>query len=155
MGYFCKKSNEESYKLFRKLCQLIDCTLMDIQTLQYIPRTIIASYMYLIISFQLNVFDIDMLEVMSRTSMFLLNRDNQFNQIFEQFVSITFGFALHDILPAIQYTVGFYELQINYETPPGVALLLNTPLESNYEEFLSFQCYSKYLLEFIRQKTRD
>ncbi|CAD8115316.1 unnamed protein product [Paramecium primaurelia] len=155
INLFFRKANEESYQLFRKLCQLIDCTLLDIQTLQYMPRTIVASFMYLIISFQLNVFEIDMLEIMSRTSMFLLNRDNQFNLIFGQFVSITFGFALQDILPAIQYAVGFYELEINYETPPGVVHLSNTPLESNYEEFLSFQCYSKYQLEFVRQKIRD
>ncbi|CAD8102666.1 unnamed protein product [Paramecium sonneborni] len=155
INLFFRKPNEESYQLFRKLCQLIDCTLLDIQTLQYMPRTIVASFMYLIISFQLNVFEIDMLEIMSRTSMFLLNRDNQFNIIFGQFVTITFGFALQDILPAIQYAVGFYELEINYETPPGVVHLSNTPLESNYEEFLSFQCYSKYSLQFIRQKTRD
>ncbi|CAD8155689.1 unnamed protein product [Paramecium pentaurelia] len=150
-----RKPNEESYQLFRKLCQLVDCTLMDIQTLQYMPRTIVASFMYLIISFQLNVYDQDMLEIMSQTSMFLLNKDNQFNIIFGQFVQTTFGFALQDILPAIQYAVGFYELNINYETPPGVVDLSNTPLESNYEEFLSFQCYSKSLLEYIRHKSRD
>ncbi|CAD8120978.1 unnamed protein product [Paramecium sonneborni] len=150
-----RKPNEESYQLFRKLCQLVDCTLMDIQTLQYMPRTIVASFMYLIISFQLNVYDLDMLEIMSQTSMFLLNKENQFNIIFGQFVQTTFGFALQDILPAIQYAVGFYELKINYETPPGVVHLSNTALESNYEEFLSFQCYSKTLLEFIRNKSRD
>ncbi|CAD8123361.1 unnamed protein product [Paramecium sonneborni] len=150
-----RKPNEESYQLFRKLCQLVDCALMDIQTLQYMPRTIVASFMYLIISFQLNVYNQDMLEIMSQTSMFLLNKDNQFNVIFGQFVQTTFGFALQDILPAIQYAVGFYELKINYETPPGVVHLSNTPLESNYEEFLSFQCYSKSLLEFIKNKSRD
>jgi hypothetical protein len=37
------------------------------------PRTIVASFMYLIIAFALDVYDPEMLEIMSHTSVFLLN----------------------------------------------------------------------------------
>ena len=44
-----KQSNQKSYAKFRELMQLIDCTVLDIQTLQYKPRVLIASMMYILL----------------------------------------------------------------------------------------------------------
>ncbi len=42
-----KQPNEKSYARFREMMQLIDCVILDVQTLQYKPRTLIASFMYM------------------------------------------------------------------------------------------------------------
>ncbi|KAM3143800.1 G1/S-specific cyclin-E1 [Paramecium bursaria] len=155
VNYLFRKPDEESYQLFRKLNQFIDCAIMDINTLQYLPRTIVASMMYLLIGFEMNIFNDSMVKQISQTSLFLLDQHSLINQLFGQFVKTSFGFALQDLLPAIQYCVGFISLEINFDTPPGVVSLQNTSLENHYEEFLSFQCYTKNNIAFIRHRPKE
>lgn len=40
---------ETSYKNYREMMQLIDCSVVDIQTLQYKPRLLVCSFLYLIL----------------------------------------------------------------------------------------------------------
>ena len=46
---FFKQTDENSYKMFRELMQMIDCSLIDIQTAQYKPKMLVCSFMYLLI----------------------------------------------------------------------------------------------------------
>ena len=44
-----KQLDENSYMMFRKLMQLIDCAVIDIETVQYKPRMLVSSFMYLLL----------------------------------------------------------------------------------------------------------
>ena len=48
--YF-RQPNQKSYLLFRELFQLIDLYILDLKSLIYQPRLLIASMMYLVIGF--------------------------------------------------------------------------------------------------------
>ena len=53
--YF-KHLEEESYRLFRDLMQLIDCSVVDIQTAQYKPKMLVCSFMYLLLGREMQIF---------------------------------------------------------------------------------------------------
>lgn len=46
--YF-KKIDGESYKLYRQVMQILDCAMLDIQTVQYKPKLLVCSMLYLIL----------------------------------------------------------------------------------------------------------
>ena len=46
--YF-KKEDQESYQLFREMMQFIDCSILDVQTLQFAPKILVCSFMYLVL----------------------------------------------------------------------------------------------------------
>ena len=43
--------------MFGELMQMIDCSLIDIQTAQYKPKMLICSFMYLLIGREMGFFD--------------------------------------------------------------------------------------------------
>lgn len=45
---FFKKNTDESYRAFRVMMQLIDCSVLDIQTVQYKPKLLVCAFMYLV-----------------------------------------------------------------------------------------------------------
>jgi hypothetical protein len=54
---FFKQLDENSYRLFKEMMQLIDCTVIDIQTTQYKPRMLICALMYLIVGKELKIYN--------------------------------------------------------------------------------------------------
>lgn len=46
--YF-KKIDEDSYKNYRQIMQILDCAILDIQTVQYKPKILVCSLLYLIL----------------------------------------------------------------------------------------------------------
>lgn len=44
-----KNIEPTSYSNFRQLMQLLDCSILDVQTLQYKPKTLVCSFMYLVL----------------------------------------------------------------------------------------------------------
>lgn len=46
--YF-KRVDEDSYKHFRQVMQILDCVILDIQTVQYKPKILVCSLLYLIL----------------------------------------------------------------------------------------------------------
>lgn len=62
------------------LTQLIDASIMDIETLQYQPRTIVASFIYLVVSFKSAIFSSETIRQMKNSSLFLLDR-NQLHRL--------------------------------------------------------------------------
>jgi hypothetical protein len=46
--YF-KRVDGESYKLYRQVMQILDCAVLDIQTVQYKPKLLVCSMLYLIL----------------------------------------------------------------------------------------------------------
>jgi hypothetical protein len=54
---FFKQLDENSYRLFKEMMQLIDCTVIDIQTSQYKPRMLICALMYLMVGKELKIYN--------------------------------------------------------------------------------------------------
>lgn len=50
---FFKKPDERSYRNFRQVMQLIDCTILDIQSFQYKTKLLVCSILYLVVGKEL------------------------------------------------------------------------------------------------------
>jgi len=46
---FFKKIDEDSYKNYRTVMQILDCVILDKQRVQYKPRILVCSMLYLIL----------------------------------------------------------------------------------------------------------
>jgi hypothetical protein len=70
--YF-KKMDEKSYTNFRTMMQLLDCAILDIQTVQYKPKILVCSMLYLIIGKELGEFSKKkVINEIPKTSLFFL-----------------------------------------------------------------------------------
>lgn len=115
--YF-KKPHEQSYGSFRELIQILDVLLLDIETLQYNQRAIIASLMYLMIGKHYQQFDLStVVNEFSRSSAFLSKELLPYNSFFSQFLKIYFELEMEDLFSTIQYVAPYFAVKISFETP--------------------------------------
>ena len=125
-----KQSNQKSYARFREMMQLIDCAMLDIQTLQYKPRAIIASVMYVLLGRYLKQYTTQQIfEEFPRNSCYLLDKTSSFNDLFGNFLLYSFGFEISDLLPSIQYVSTYIRLPINLDLPKAVKMNKENVLE--------------------------
>ena len=114
-----RKPCEKSYSRFREINQLIDCAILDIESLQYNPRTLLAAFMYLILGKHYRQFTVkEIVEDFSQSSLFLMNSKIALNGLFGEFLHFSFGFELRDLLPSLQYAATFFRLPLNFDLPP-------------------------------------
>ena len=115
---FLKKKNEESYKLFRELMQMIDLSLLSVKTLQYSSKLLIASTMFLVLCRNFNQYtNRDILSQFSSLS--FLKEKNYFNNVYDNFIKYFFNdvkFA-EDLSPVISFISKFFNLNFDYEIP--------------------------------------
>ena len=93
--------------------QLLDCSLLDIQTLQYKLRPLVAAFMYIILGKDYSQFTLEtIIEMFPNSSKYLLDKNFAFNDLFAKFLERYFGFQLEDLLPCIQYASTFFSLPV-------------------------------------------
>ena len=113
-----KLANRESYTKFRELIQLIDCVLLNVETLQYKNRALVASFFYLIIGKYYKQFTLsEIIHEIPVSSYFLFTDTQGLTHIFKEFLKYSFGYQLEDLLPSIQYVANFFSLPISYDVP--------------------------------------
>ena len=112
-----KQPNEKAYSRFRELSQLIDIIILDIATLRYHPRAIIASLLYTLLIFHYGQATIEEIVTEFPKCSSFLNAQYPFNDLYENFLHASFGFDLLELLPTIQYVSGFLALPFNYALP--------------------------------------
>lgn len=145
-----KEPNEKSYCLFRELMQLIDLCLLEVQTLQYNTRAIVASFMYIVIGKKLEQFSSrQVLEEFPYSSLYLLDQSFAYNRFFGEFVEKAFNFNLTDLLPTIQFASTFCALPVEVEFPLAAKMDPQGVLEGHFEEFLAYQTHMADSLQFI------
>jgi len=167
-----KLPNEDSYLLFREFMQILDNIILDAQTLQYKPRALIASVMYLILGKNYMEFSLEqILEEFPFTSNYLISNKIKFNLVFSSFLSFCFGYEIFELLPTIQYVALFFGLNIINNLPIAVKLNKENVLEvrikfffnraiffifnkSHFEEFLAFQTHNKCNIENIKKRRK-
>lgn len=75
--------------------QILDCAMLDIQTLQYRPKIIVFSLLYLVLGKNLGEYqNINIINDFPRTSRFLVNNYSNFNTLMKLFVEESFGIQL-------------------------------------------------------------
>jgi hypothetical protein len=104
--------------MFRQLMQMLDCSIIDIQTAQYKPKMLVCSFMYLLLGMELAIFNsAQIVKEFPGSSLYLLDDNSEFNDIFRAFVEQCFGFSLFEILPTVQYAATYFEMVLSYEKP--------------------------------------
>lgn len=115
---FFRKENEISYKLFRTVFQIIDCSLLDTNTLFFNQRGIVMSTFYLILGLYYNLWTIETLKKQEFLSNILDNQEFLiFNQNYNKFLKLIMGIELAELLPYINYLSNFFKLEFNYQIP--------------------------------------
>jgi hypothetical protein len=146
--HYFKKPDEKSYAMFREVMQIVDLAILDIDTLQYQPRVLIASCIYLVLSVHYDVLSTE--EVYKKVPYFSeYIEPSEFNNTFASFLTQSFSFELPELLPSIQYIGSLFELPFSYDIPqPGK----HQQAEEHYEEFLSYQTHNREQLKFMGAK---
>lgn len=133
-----KKPEEKSYARFRELMQLIDTSILDIETLQYNSRTLVAAFMYLVLGKYFDQFSVqEIVEQFPHSSQYLLNPNYAFNELFGDFLMFSFGFELIELLPSIQYVSRFFSLPLNFDLPNAARIFKENVLEVRHTSFHS------------------
>jgi len=98
--------------------QLLDCALLDVQTLQYKLRPLVASFMYIILGKDFEQFTLNQIvQTFRSSSLYLLDKTFAFNNLFADFLENFCGLELEDLLPCIQYASTFFCLDISKDYP--------------------------------------
>ena len=150
--YF-RKSDEQSYVHYRDFTQIIDVTMLHSDSLQYKPRALVASLLFLLIGEYYKIFTKkEIIHEFSASSKFLFNFP-QYSFFLSEFLENYLGFTLYEMLPTIQYLTQFFEIEFLYELPAAEHLFEgNNLFEGYYEEFLSCHIHHQKALEFIKKK---
>ena len=146
-----KSSNESAYARFREVMQIIDLIVLDNTWLQYQPRGLVVSIMFLILGIHVGEYDIEMIvnEFVFSSNRFL-NHNSLYTQVFSDFLVLSFGVQLHDLAPTIQYVSSFMGVPFNYDLP--MSAQQNGDITKHYEEFLSSQTHHPLSIEYIKQR---
>lgn len=127
--YFKKFDGGSSFKNFRIMMQLLDCALLDIQTVQYKQKLLVCAFMYLVLGRSFNQFKTkEVISEFPRSSLYLLDETNLFNDLFSNFLQTSFGIVLIDLLPTIQYCATYFILSMNFD-PPVADDLVSSEIE--------------------------
>ena len=120
---FFKRPCEESYSLFRELHQLIDCAVLDIQSLRYTQRGLLAAFMYLVLEKScMQRTAKEVVEEFSRKDSSALKERSEFNKLFGEFLRFGFGFELKEMAPIILYAACFFRLPLKFDLPAAVKM---------------------------------
>ena len=139
--------NEQSYLRYRVLMQLIDCALLDITTLQYKPRALLASLLYLLIGKSFKQFTTEQIvEIFPHSSMYLLDAEDCYNDLFSHFLIYSFGFQLIDLLPNVQYISTFFQLPVDCNLPTATRINQENVLEVDHHHLFSLSSILRAIL---------
>ena len=109
---------EQSYALYREFMQLVDAAILDVETLKYKQRALIASFLYSLMGREFKQFTLDQIVYeFPHSSLYLLDESFAFNDLFGGFLQQCFAVALLDLLPTIQYISTYFNLKINVSLP--------------------------------------
>ena len=112
-----KQPTQQSYALYRNLMQLLDASMLDIQTLQYKQRALVLSMMYVLVGREYKQFTTEMIATeFPNSSQYLLDESFAYNNLFGNFVT-GFGMELLSLLPTIQFVSSFFSLEIDISLP--------------------------------------
>ena len=124
--------SEQSYSLYREFMQLIDTAILDVKTLQYKQRALIAAFLYVLLGKEYKQFSLaKIVEELPYSSHYLLDQSFAFNDLFSLFMKQCFGISLLDLLPTIQYASTYFSLPITINLPVAAKIDKENVLQVN------------------------
>ncbi|KAL4489411.1 hypothetical protein ABPG72_002707 [Tetrahymena utriculariae] len=144
-----RQATSQSYELFREYMQIMDFTILDVQALQIKATQLHCSIMYLVLGKAHGIYTLE--DIQNRVSKGFIFREQcqEFNDIYNEFASVSFGINIENILPHILYISNFFTLPVN-NTLPFIISEMKEPLQGNYEDFLQYQTHNKNQIEKIK-----
>ena len=112
-----------SYRNYRRLVQLIDLIVLDINTLDRPKRKVILSLMYVLLGNKYEQFSDNQISLeFPASGEYLLDRSFAFNDLFAQFLWNYFKMNLQDLLDTIKFVAEFWSFKINMDLPLAVKM---------------------------------
>ena len=115
-NFMFKEINENAYMRFREVMQILDIVKMNIDSLLYDNRQVVAAVIYLILATQFKIYFIHQKGFTTSIEEFV-DLTNPFNKVFQQFLKQSFGFDLVFLNPVIKYASAFMQIQFQYKLP--------------------------------------
>ncbi len=136
---FFNKKNNQSYKNYRKITQIIDLIILDYNSLAYEKQYLVIGAIFIILQFN-----------------YKKNKNNTYLSIFEDFIKGSFGDDIVDdnnFNSTIKYVnkicKNFIQNNLfSYELPIFYQFEHEDDKNYSYEEFISFQIYNEKLLDY-------
>lgn len=145
-----KKPHSESYSLYRAYMELIDCAVLDVQSLAYNVRALVAALAYVLLGKQFGQFtDEQIAHEFPASSHYLLDTGFAFNNLYAHFLESYSGLPLCGILPTIQYCSTYFALPLHVELPVAAKVDRKNVLEGHFEEFLAYQTHNPHNVAFL------
>ena len=86
--------------------------------------------MYLVLGKHYKQFSIQQIvEEFPKSSLYLLDNESAYNDLFEDFLLYSFGFQLIDLLPSIQYASSYFKLPLIFDLPTAAKVNKENVLE--------------------------
>ena len=148
-----KLPEEESYQLFRKCYLAIDVILLDIKSLEHLPRVLVASVFYILLGMRMNFYTTEqVIREFPCSSLYLLDESSQMNQIFKLFLNRYLDLELMELLPTVQYVSTFFLMPFVVDLPVAMKIDRKQVLKGHFEEFLAYQTHTPTSLKFVLQQ---
>ena len=111
-------ADSESYEVYREFMQIMDALQMDVHSLQYSTRAVIAAVLYLVLGENLKQLShAQITKEMPYSSQLVLAPALPWNDLYEHFLVTKFGFTLRELLPTVQYVARFFDLPMDFSIP--------------------------------------
>ena len=95
--------------------------MLDINTLQYLPRALVASALYILLCYHFGQASKQDISQRFPLCPSFLDLALPFNDLFAHFLTQSFTFHLADLLPTIQYLATFMAVDFDYTLPTATA----------------------------------
>lgn len=113
--YQFREANQGSYSLYREISQIIDALCMSHESLNFSGGMLVAGAIYIILSISLGLFaKEEVVEYFSQSSIYLLDQEISFNNVYKRFVHICFGIDIEELIPYVQYCSPFFAMPMDH-----------------------------------------
>ena len=146
---YYKKSNDNSYYNYRKICQIIDMIALDYFSYKFEPRILMAVSLFIIICINYNLdYNFIKKNFKQKTSF-----TKYLFEVYNQFINQSFDFSFNDenFQNAIVFCYKFKNFNFTYELPLLYQIHQNLLENGNYEDFISYQTTNDNIEEFLKE----
>ncbi|KRX04383.1 Cyclin-like protein [Pseudocohnilembus persalinus] len=107
---FKSKQDLTAYQRYLEISNMLDCTLLEPETLIYSQKALVLGFLYIFVGLYLNYFEQNIvIQHFYNSSMYLIEDQHGYNSLFESFLA-PFGLRTVDLLPSIQYAATYFKI---------------------------------------------
>jgi hypothetical protein len=113
--YRFRETNQESYSMYREISQIVDALCMAHESLNFNGGMLVAGAIYIILCINLQLFmKKEVVKYFSRGSIYLLDNEINFNNVYKRFVDVCFGIDIEELIPYVQYCSKFFGMKMDH-----------------------------------------